>query len=315
MSIKNFRRQLDQDIARARSRGQTERWSPALEAAGAHDLLGPPSSGEDSNALLTEAFANRELTVALRAAVLGELLGRSASAGEQPSLALEVLADGSEEPEIRAVALQSLKLAAIHSASQADWRPQLLDALRTAAAAADPGLRAAAFENLATHKDRGSQEILEQGLDDPGKALVSEANALRFLGLDPHTRVHELARVVLGRSATPEGRLEAVRALGSDPSAVSDLRSVLTDARAGLAVRKVAATGLANLSPQDLREAVATLDETQADRDDADDTPGQTPGPQAFLASGPGLKGLNLSGASVPSQLRAHLQHLKGIDG
>jgi hypothetical protein len=222
MSIKDYRRQLEQQVARAQS-AQVEP-EVVLEAA------------------TTESHA--------------AALGRRVRA-EDPSTAhvapLERLADPHEAPPVRLAALGLLKQLAISSPTFPEWRPLFLEALRRALS--EPELRAAALEVLTNERDRYTQEKLLAGLRDPDQALVPPDQALRLLSSDPHADVRAMAREIANTPPDEATLLQALKILAGDPESVAGFKSLLADSSQSLPVRKLAATALNNLAPEALQPA------------------------------------------------------------
>jgi hypothetical protein len=231
LSVEEYRRQLEQQVARKReASAAVEAPLPALAAAAA-----PPAA---------------------RAAALGRQAREvGLAAGHQAPL--DRLADEDEDPSVRLGALQVLKLLAIASPTSAAWRPQFLAALRVAVR--DPELRAAALEVLSQQRDRPTQEWLLEGLREPEKALVPPDQALRLLGNDPHVDARDMAQKVADEPPNEAAHREALKVLASDPGSTGRFESLLADSTQSIAVRKLAATALNSLAPDVLRSEAAPL--------------------------------------------------------
>lgn len=229
MSIKDYRRQLEEKVAQARVQAEPEN-VPELLAT----LADPEASPES------------------RAAALGRLVrqGDPRTAHVAP---LERLADPNEAPLVRLAALGLLKQLAISSPTAPEWRPAFLEALRRALN--EPELRAVALEALAHRRDRDTEEKLLAGLRDPGQALVPPDQALRLLSNDPHADVHGVAREIASNPPDETTLMEAMKILASDPGSVEGFKSLLADNSQSLPVRKLAATALNNLAPEFLQPA------------------------------------------------------------
>jgi len=259
MSIKDYRRQIEQEIAETQAAAAEPRWSPNLESAGGLESLGAPSQ-EDDTARLRVVLSDRDIESDLRCAALAELVEQHPDTATVHEEALARLGDSTENSEVRLAALQILRVAVFHSPTSADWQPAYLAALRDASGADDEKLRYAAFSVLSAMKDRASQEVLLQGLADPDQARIAPELALQFLSGDPHTGVQELAHKLADNRDEEAVRLEALRVLANDPGSVDRFRALFLDSGESAQVRKLAATALYSLDPENLKEIVAGID-------------------------------------------------------
>lgn len=233
MSIRDYRRQLEEQVAQE---------SAVAESESVTELLAMPMASEASPESRVEA------------------LGRLVRA-EDPGMAhiepLERLADPDEAPSVRLAALGLLKLLAISSPTFPEWRPIYLEALRRALS--EPELRLAALEVLTQEQDRHAQERLLEGLREPERALVPPDQALRLLSNEPHADVRGVAREIASDPPDEETHLQALKILASDPGSVEGFQSLLADSSQSLPVRKLAATALNNLAPELLPSAEQPL--------------------------------------------------------
>lgn len=214
MSIDDYRRQLEEEVESERQRAAERRRPLAARRAGV-------APAEDEDSLET---AHEE--------------------------ALRRLADEQEEPSVRLDALNHLKLLSFASPTFPDWRPDFLDALRNAAR--EPALRAAALEVLTQEKDRPTVEQLLAGLRNPVEAIVEPDQALRLLANDPHADAVDVAQQIADDPPSEDAKREALALLAADPSSVERFRSLLADPAESMPVRKLAATALSHLAPDDL---------------------------------------------------------------
>ncbi len=188
MSIADYRRQIEAEIARERERAAQPVLDAAagdVEALGALAASGIPhqSDVERAQAALDAPDALPEL----RAAALRIVTDAHPDPATAHEAALQRVTDASQPPEVRMAALQVLKVQAIASPSFPEWRPDYLQAMRTASRDEVPAIRRAALEVLATYKDPYAAEVLLAGLREPARALVLPEEALQLLGLR-HTR-------------------------------------------------------------------------------------------------------------------------------
>lgn len=219
MNVNTYRRRLEQQVERARERAAEKAAPAAARGAG---LAAPVRRGKS----------------------LGKSLD---TAHVEP---LQRLADENEKSSVRLAALAQLKLLAFSSPTFPDWRPDFLEALRTAAQ--EPPLRTAALEVLTQQKDRPTVEQLLAGLRNPAAALVEPDHALRLLANDPHADAVDVAQQIADDPPNDDARREALALLAADPSSVERFRSLLADPAESMPVRKLAATALSHLAPEEL---------------------------------------------------------------
>ncbi len=226
MNVNSYRRRLEQQVERARERA-AKKAGPAARRAG---MAGAAPRGKSLDAAHVEP--------------------------------LRRLADEGEKPSVRLAALHQLKVLAFSSPTFPDWRPDFLDALR--AAAREEALRTAALEVLTQQKDRPTTEQLLAGLRNPAEAIVEPEHALRLLANDPHADAVDVAQQIADNPPNEDARREALALLAADPSSVERFRSLLADSAESVPVRKLAATALSHLAPEDLPAAAESATRKRA---------------------------------------------------
>lgn len=263
MDIREYRRQLEQEIADEQAAGDEPRWEESLEITGAHQEIGAATGGDDDSERLHTVLENRDASSDLRAAALGGLASRHSDPQTVHEPALERLGDESETPAVRVAALKLLKATSFHSPTAPEWKPAYREALRSASRSDDEGLRHAAFEVLAVMKDRESQAALLAGLEDPAQARVAPEHALRMLAHDPHSGVRDVARAYAEDRSSEAAHLEALRVLAGDSDSVGRFHDLLADESESPAVRTLAATALSSLDRQGLRDHASLAEESE----------------------------------------------------
>jgi hypothetical protein len=266
MSIKDYRRQLEQQVAQERALAEEPSWGELAGAEDEQEILGAPSGGAADVARLRRVTADAAASPSLRVKALGRLV-RAEHPGTAPETALARLADPHETPSVRLAALGLLKQLAISSPNFPDWRPVFLEALR--ATRSEPELRAPALEALTQEGDRDTQEVLLTGLREPEKALVPPEQALRLLSNDPHTDVRGMAAEVADHPPSEAALKQALKALAGDPGSAERFKALLADGTQSTAVRQLAATALHNVAPEALKAAVDRPAEAIAEGDSA----------------------------------------------
>lgn len=189
------------------------------------------------------------------------------TASDIPAL-LATATDPAAPEARRQAALEQVHAATFLGETFDAYRDDYLQALRKLIGDGSPELRRTALEWLSAMKDDFAQKVLADGLKDPGKALVSAANALEFLSLDEHSAITPLAREVLERGAELADRVAALRALAADPTAADLFARFMRDKNEFKEVRQISAIGLQKLN-ETLFQKVAQ--QVAVDDDDFDD--------------------------------------------
>ncbi|MBP2236294.1 hypothetical protein J2Z31_002808 [Sinorhizobium kostiense] len=240
MDIKDYRRQQQDQVAKAREAGY-------VYAAPA-DIPGKGKAGADARA---EAVCKIELN--------------SRNLAERIHYLLELIGRKSETVAVRSAALDMLATAEFVGRAFADFRPQVIDAIRALADDKSPGLRQKALEYLAQESDDYARDILTGALVTPEKAPVSQAKAVQLLGLDDHTNAANLVRNQFDQ-LSPPAREEAVRILGTDPKSAPLLSQLVHDKTVGEKLRRITAAGLKAL---DAEQFAQTARDVLTDRSDS----------------------------------------------
>jgi HEAT repeat protein len=203
----------------------------------------------------------RQVEEALR----GPATARAAVASPAPPGApnwagdLKVLMDAARDPRDREAALWRLQSGTFLVGQFAEHHPGYVKALQTVATDADEGLRRAAFDVLANIKDEFARTKLTEGLDDPGKALVSPAVALGLLARDDHGAAAGFARSFLSGDSDPATRSQAARVLAADPSSRDLLAERMGDKDEFREVRRASAVALHGLDPNGFRTLAQSI--------------------------------------------------------
>jgi HEAT repeat protein len=163
---------------------------------------------------------------------------------------IQELMDPMRDPRDREAALWNLQAATFLVGQFDQYRPRYIQALQTAATDPDEGLRHAAFDVLANYKDDFARRKLTEGLQDPGKALVSPAVALGLLARDDHGAATSFARSFLGGDTDPATRSQAARVLAADPASKDLLAERMGDKDEFREVRRASAVALRSLDPE-----------------------------------------------------------------
>jgi FOG: HEAT repeat len=184
---------------------------------------------------------------------------------ETINLLLELLKDKTEPREVRIAALQVLLMLAFISPLFMSKRPEFLAALRSVVEDPDTTVRQAAIEILALEKDEYVQRRLNEGLDDPSKALVSPEKAVQMLGQDVHAELYPRLREMIQNPPSPAAREEAVRLLAGDPNSKELLVNLVRDKDEDLKVRTLSAAALQSLDPVEFTDQAKqiVLDDTE----------------------------------------------------
>jgi hypothetical protein len=271
MDVSEYRRQVEAELEQTTQQPAVRDLLDRAEAAASPEAevaagAGPPD-GEDLEAavaVLGEAAADPQrqseaLTlISLNIEAWPDLIDRL----------LELLGDASVPMELRGAILDKLQEISFRLPLFPAKRPAYLATLRSIIEVPDARLRRRVVGILAREKDEYVQRRLVDGLEHPSRALVPAAKAIQFLGYDIHAEHFPLVRRILERPPSRPAKREAVRLLAADPGSVELLVGVLRDKRESSEIRRVAATAVQALSP-DQFEAEArriVLDEEEDDQ-------------------------------------------------
>ena len=191
---------------------------------------------------------------ALRASALKAIGKDLGNQEESIDLLLELLKDKAQPREVRLAVLQVLQMLAFISPLFLSKRPEFLAALRSIVEDSDATVRQAAIEILAMQKDEYVQRRLNEGLDDPSKALVSPEKAVQLLGQDVHAELYPRLRDIVQNPPNSAAREEAVRVLGGDPESKELLVNLLRDKGEDVKIRTLSAAALQSVDSSEFTE-------------------------------------------------------------
>jgi uncharacterized protein (UPF0147 family) len=220
---------------------------------------------EDELANAIKIIHDQEEEPELRVSAL-RAIGRDIGNREESiDLLLELLKDKAQPREVRLAALQVLQMLAFVSPLFMSKRPEFLAALRSIVDDPDTKISQAAIEILALEKDEYVQRRLNEGLDDPSKALVSPEKAIQLLGQDVHAELYPRLREIVQNAPSPAAREEAVRVLAGDPESQELLVNLLRDKEEDLKIRTLSAVALQSLDPAEFTEQAKqiVIDDTE----------------------------------------------------
>jgi len=233
MDIKDYRKKHEDDVAQARA------------SRSAH---GAPE----------EFLGRREADADTRAKMLCKMRMTSRNLGELIPLFLDILGNKSEAVTVRSAALDMLSASEFAGKAFADYRPQVIDAVRALASDKSPTLRKNALEYLAQQRDDYARDILTAAVTAPEEAPVDQAKAIQLLSLDDHTNAADLVR---GRfeDLSETAKEEAAYILGTDPTSADKLSEVMVDKTVRERLRRIAAAGLKALDLQRFAERAGVV--------------------------------------------------------
>ena len=206
------------------------------------------------NSMLLSQIRDQSEEPARRAAALRASGRDMGQRDESIDLLLELLKDKAQPHEVRAAALQVLQTLAFTSSLFMAKRPAFLATLRSIVDDPDTQIRQAAIEILALEKDEYVQRRLNEGLDDPSKALVNPEKAIQLLGQDVHAELYPRLREIVQNPPNPAAREEAVRLLAGDPESKDLLVELLRDKGEEVKIRTLSAVALQALDPGEFSE-------------------------------------------------------------
>jgi hypothetical protein len=158
--------------------------------------------------------------------------------------------DSSQPTETRLAALQNIQTAVFSVSGFNRFRASFKDALRAVAEDKDQEMRTTALEVLAMNKDEFVRQLLLKGFDNPAEALVPVAKAIQLLAHDDHGVAIPIARKILSGDYDVNAKVEALRALASDPGSKDLVAGILSNRALPQQLRSVSAAVLRTVDPQ-----------------------------------------------------------------
>ena len=222
---------------------------------------------ESVDDLLAE-LTNRRLGAKRRIDAVVRAGARAVKRPRLMSALIGLVADAGENAEVRRAALSAIEASSFKTVDFRRYAPDFREALRVAATDDDSDLRAGALDVLALGKDSYAQQLLVDGLRNPGQALVTPVQAVRMLGYDVHAEHYPLLREIVATSKQPTLRRAALRLLAADSGSRALMRSIATDKAEDPGARATAAVALQVLAPRDFDQVARTV---VLDDDDDDD--------------------------------------------
>lgn len=247
MNVKEYRRQVERELAAARPKVPRPKSVPARPVTTGFVLTRPSLPATDRFAVVADTES-----VDWIPALLTKLGSRRLAAST------------------RLAAFRQLATATFLGEQFSPFKPAYLDAMRKLLSEpqASRELRVAAISVLAGEKDPTAQGQLKTGLLHPAVAIVPPATALALLSLDDHSDAAPIARLMFERASDVDTREAALRALSTDPAAEDLLASVAEDKDADRDLRAMGAAALHCLNPRRFAQVARAI---ILDDDDFDD--------------------------------------------
>ena len=188
-------------------------------------------------------------------------LGSRAAADDPDALFKNIATyrDASQPTESRLTALQNIQTALFSVSGFNRFRASFNDALRAVAADKDQELRTSALELLAMNKDDYVQQLLLKGIENPAEALVPLAKAIQLLAQDDHGIAIPIARKILSGDYDVSAKVEALRALATDPGSKDLVAGILSNRALPQQLRSVSAAVLRTVDPQRFEQLAQRL--------------------------------------------------------
>lgn len=272
MDVAAYRQQYAAELAKANERRTTFRQELADAASRTRPTLGDPmrdaANAEDDLSAALEILELESVGLELRLAAV-RVIGDAVPA--RPDLIgrlIAVVRNTDQPAALRTEALRMLQQASFLGPVFAPWRAEYFDTLRSVVEDPNLKLRRDAMRVLAQEKDEYVQRRLFDGLEHRRKPLVPVAEAIQLLAYDPHAEYFALLRNIAKRPPSRAAKLEAIRGLAADPSAVGLLHRIVADKAERRDVRTVAAVALQSLAPADFESLASRkiLDEDDDQR-------------------------------------------------
>jgi hypothetical protein len=187
--------------------------------------------------------------------------GKAAADGSDAiSKCIATFRDAAQPVESRHAALQRILAATFTGPGFDRYQPSFRDALRAVAAEdKNQDLRTRALEILALDKDEVAQQLLLRGLENTAAALVPVAKAVQLLAQDDHGVAIPIARKILSGDYDVSAKVEALRALASDPGSKDLVAGILSNRALPQQLRSVSATTLRMIDPQRFEQLAQRL--------------------------------------------------------
>lgn len=188
-------------------------------------------------------------------------LGSDAAADDPDALFKDIATfrDSSQPTERRLDCLHNIQTALFSVSGFDRFRASFKDALRAVASDKDQELRTRALEMLAINKDDYAQQLLLKGFDNPAEALVPVAKAIQLLAHDDHGIAIPVARKILSGNYDVSAKVEALRALASDPGSKDLVAGILSNRALPQQLRSVSAAVLRTVDPQGFQQLAQRL--------------------------------------------------------
>lgn len=178
-----------------------------------------------------------------------------------------IVSDRSADLTRRRAALRALAQLAFSRVVLRDRNVQLITTLRGIIDDPDPELRETAIEMLAQRKDELVQRRLIDGLERREPPLVSDSQAIVFLGYDIHGAFFPTLRRLARESSDPDTRREAVKVLAADTESADLLLEIFTDRGEDDELRRASGSALLSVAPRmfEQRAKEAVLDASESE--------------------------------------------------
>ncbi len=254
MDVPEYRRQVEAEVEAVASREPP--YKEVLRSARlarqadtqAFSEAAPPE-GDDLSAALA-MVADPDATDEVFTAALQALSLEIDDHSELIDELLAYLGAARNPTERRLTMLNLLQEISFRMAGFPSRRPDYLAALRAIIEDPDPQLRRVVIGILAREKDDYVQRRLIDGLEGTSPALVPVAKAIQFLAYDVHSEYFPIAKRIVDNPPNQGAKVEAVRLLAADPSAVDLFVGILGDPSEKPDVKMAAAVALQSLNPE-----------------------------------------------------------------
>jgi hypothetical protein len=216
---------------------------------------------DDYRKAYTAAIEKEKQSAAAVTMSASDSLGSRAAADDPDALFKDIATfrDASQPTESRLAALHNIQTALFSVSGFDRFRASFNDALRAVAADKDQELRTSALELLAMNKDDYVQQLLLKGIENPAEALVPLAKAVQLLAQDDHGIVIPVARKILSGDYDVNAKVEALRALASDPGSKDLVAGILSNRALPQQLRSVSAAVLRTVDPQRFEQLAQRL--------------------------------------------------------
>ena len=231
------------------------------------DVSAKPIDADDVDKLFV-VIADPDEEIQIRLHALNGITSSIFDHEDHLKMLLGVLRDDNENTGLRINIIGLLKTISFGQASRLDQAPDIKDAIKAVLKSEEDELRREAMHFLAPMKDEYLQRLLQEGLEDSSKALVSPEEAIQLLGYDFHADYYQKLRDIVLNPPSLEAKREAVRHLATDANSKDLLTNLLRDKNEDRIVRHLSIYGLHGMNTDDFENQAKAMVQDEDEYED-----------------------------------------------